>query len=351
MALNLSGITLKREPHIPLMYQGYNNIEGPVWYDGALYYSNMGSHPADENGFELSNQTTIWRWATNEKPQVWMPDSVIKSSGIKSSGLKNTGAGTNGLALDNQGNLVAARQLDGSLSYIDWETKQVTTITAGHQNKRFNSPNDLTISHDNTIYFTDPNWNTPSNISANDIQGGGPAGSTEKGQRIYRVTANGNVNATAVTDLVPALRDKPNGIILSLNQQQIIIGGLQGLWVFDLNAGKVSNPQQLLTTPIDGLGKDCSGNIYITTTRALPARIDSQVVVVLDKNYKEVGVLNVPGIHIVTNVAFGGDNGKTLFVTGLTAPMDGDKLRQCGEAPCLAAGIYTTQLNVQGFPY
>jgi gluconolactonase len=311
-----------------------------------LYYSNMGSHPADENGFELSNQTTIWRWDTNEKPQVWMHDSGKKGSGIKSSG-----AGTNGLALDNQGNLVAARQLDGSLSYIDWKTKQVTTIAAGYQNKRFNSPNDLTVSYDNTIYFTDPNWNTPSNISANDIQGGGPAGSTEKGQRIYSVSANGNVNATAVTDLVPALRDKPNGIILSLNQQQIIIGGLQGLWVFDLNAGKVSNPQQLLTTPIDGLGKDCSGNIYITTTRALPERIDSQVVVVLDKNYKEVGMLNVPGIHIVTNVAFGGDNGKTLFVTGLTAPMDGDKLRQCGDAPCLAAGIYTTELNVQGFPY
>ncbi|MBT5292967.1 MAG: SMP-30/gluconolactonase/LRE family protein [Cellvibrionales bacterium] len=346
VALNLSGITLKREPHIPLMYQGYNNIEGPVWYDGALYYSNMGSHPADENGFELSNQTTIWRWDTNEKPQVWMHDSGIKGSGIKSSG-----AGTNGLALDNQGNLVAARQLDGSLSYIDWKTKQVTTIAAGYQNKRFNSPNDLTVSYDNTIYFTDPNWNTPSNISANDIQGGGPAGSTEKGQRIYSVSANGNVNATAVTDLVPALRDKPNGIILSLDQQQIIIGGLQGLWVFDLNAGKVSNPQQLLITPIDGLGKDCSGNIYITTTRALPERIDSQVVVVLDKNYKEVGMLNVPGIHIVTNVAFGGDNGKTLFVTGLTAPMDGDKLRQCGDAPCLAAGIYTTELNVQGFPY
>jgi len=31
--------------------------------------------------------------------------------------------------------------------------------------------------------------------------------------------------------------------------------------------------------------------------------------------------------------------------------MDGDKLRQCVDAPCLAAGIYTTQLNVQGFPY
>jgi gluconolactonase len=318
------------------MYQGYNNLEGPVWYDGALYYSNMGSHQPDENGFELSNQTTIWRWVPGEKPQIWLQDSM---------------AGTNGLALDSKGKLVAGRHLDGSLSYIDWQTKRVTPIATTYQNKRFNSPNDLAISHDDTVYFTDPNWNTPSNIKPIDVQGGGQAGSIEKGQRIYRVTADGKVNATAVTDLVPALRDKPNGIILSLDQQQMIVGGLRGLWLFDLNAGYVSNPQQLLLTPIDGLGKDCSGNIYVTTTRELPTRIDSQVVVVFDKNYKEVGALKVAGIQIVTNIAFGGADGRTLFVTGLTAPMDGDNLRQCGDAPCLKAGIYTTRLNVQGFPY
>jgi hypothetical protein len=57
------------------------------------------------------------------------------------------------------------------------------------------------------------------------------------------------------------------------------------------------------------------------------------------------------GIHIVTNVAFGGDDGKTLFVTGLTDPMDGKNQRQCGDAACLSAGIYTARLNVQGFPF
>ena len=334
--LDLANISLTREENIPLMYQGYNNLEGPVWHDGALYYSNMGTHQPDKNGFALSNQTTIWRWVVGEKPQVWMEDTL---------------AGTNGLAVDSKGNLIGARQLDGSLSYIDWQTKQVTPIVASYQDKRFNSPNDLTIADDDTVYFTDPNWNTPSNINPETVQGGGWPGSTEPGQRIYRVTADGSVNATAVTELVPALRDKPNGIILSLDQQQIIVGGLRGLWAFDLIAGEVSNPQKLLDTPIDGLGKDCSGNIYITTTRELPTRTDGQVVVVLDKSYQEVGELNVEGIHIVTNVAFGGDEGKTLFVTALTAPMDGDKLRLCGDAPCLAAGIYTAKLNVQGFPY
>ena len=334
--LDLANISLTREENIPLMYQGYNNLEGPVWHEGALYYSNMGTHQPDENGFALSNQTTIWRWVIGEKPQVWMEDTL---------------AGTNGLAVDSKGNLVGARQLDGSLSYIDWQTKQVTPIVTSYQGKRFNSPNDLTIADDDTVYFTDPNWNTPSNINSDTLQGGGWPGSTEPGQRIYRVTADGSVNATAVTELVPELRDKPNGIILSLDQQQIIVGGLRGLWAFDLNAGEVSNPQKLLDSPIDGLGKDCSGNIYVTTTRELPARTDGQVVVVLDKNYQEIGELNVEGIHIVTNVAFGGDEGKTLFVTGLTAPMDGDKLRLCGDKPCLKAGIYTAKLNVQGFPF
>ena len=334
--LDLANISLTREENIPLMYQGYNNLEGPVWHQGALYYSNMGTHQPDENGFALSNQTTIWRWIIGEKPQVWMEDTL---------------AGTNGLAVDSKGNLVGARQLDGSLSYIDWQTKQITPIVTSYQDKRFNSPNDLTIADDDTVYFTDPNWNTPSNINPETVQGGGWPGSTEPGQRIYRVTADGSVNATAVTELVPELRDKPNGIILSLDQQQIIVGGLRGLWAFDLNAGEVSNPQKLLDSPIDGLGKDCSGNIYITTTRELPTRTDGQVVVVLDKSYQEVGALNVEGIHIVTNVAFGGDQGKTLFVTGLTAPMDGDKLRLCGDKPCLKAGIYTAKLNVQGFPF
>ena len=336
LTLNLANVNLTRVPNIPLMYQGYNNIEGPVWHDGALYYSNMGSHQPDKQGFVLTNQTTIWRWVEGEAPQVWMNDSI---------------AGTNGLALDSRGNLLVARQLDGSLSIIDWATQEITPIASGYNNKRFNAPNDLTVAHDDRVYFTDPNWNTPSNISVDSIQGGGKPGSTAPGQRIYTITADGNVSTTAVTELVPALRDKPNGIILSLDQQQLIVGGLRGLWAFDLAAGEVSNPQPLLNSPIDGLGKDCSGNIYVTTTRALINRTDGQVVVILDKNYREVGQLTVQGIHIVTNIAFGGEDGKTVFVTGLTDPMDGDDARQCGDATCLNAGIYTAKMNVQGFPF
>lgn len=334
--LDLSQVSLTRQQGIPLMYQGTNNIEGPLWHDGALYYTNMGSHQADEQGFVLSNQSTIWRWIPGSKPEVWLDDTV---------------AGTNGLAVDNNGNLVATRQLDGSLVSIDWQTKKITPIVTHYEDKRFNSPNDLTIASDNSIYFTDPNWNTPSNIDPSKTQGGGAPGSKIPGQRIYRVSADGKVNPTLVTELVPALRDKPNGITLSLDQKQLIVGGMAGLWAFELKSGRVSNPKQILTTPIDGLGKDCSGNIYVTTTRKSSTRNDEQLVVVLNKEHQEIGAITVPRIHIVTNIAFGGKDGRTLFVTGLTDPMDGDKPRQCGEMACLSASIYSTQLNVQGFPY
>ncbi|XOV77748.1 MAG: SMP-30/gluconolactonase/LRE family protein [Aestuariibacter sp.] len=334
--LDLTGVTLARASNIPLMYQGYNNLEGPVWYNGALYYSNMGSQQPDEDGFQLTNQSTIWKWVPGNEPQIWLQDTL---------------AGTNGLALDSAERLVVTRQLDGSISYIDWQSKKIQPLATGFQGKRFNSPNDLTIAFDDMIYFTDPNWNVPSNIDGKMLQGGGEPGSMQPGQRIYKVDSNGTVVATDVTELVPELRDKPNGIALSLDQQHLIVGGLRGLWSFRLHNGKVSAPEKLMATPIDGLGKDCSGNIYVTTTRKSSNRADEQYVVVLDKHYKEIGALVVAGIHIVTNIAFGGVDNKTLFVTGLTVPMDGDKQRRCGQLPCMKAGIYTTRLNVQGFPY
>ena len=57
------------------------------------------------------------------------------------------------------------------------------------------------------------------------------------------------------------------------------------------------------------------------------------------------------GVQIVTNIAFGGEDGKTLFVTSLSSVMDGNQLRQCGDNNCLTAGIYSARLNIPGFPF
>lgn len=329
--LQLSGVRLTRHEDIPLAYQGHNILEGPVWHAGALYYSNLGSRPADGRKPERTSLGTLWRWQPGQVPQVWLDDNA---------------AGTNGLALDPRGNLVAARQLDGSIASIDWRTKAVTPLAGSYEDKRFNSPNDLAVGRDGSIYFSDPNWNIPSGVDLSRVQGGGAPGSTEPGQRVYRVAPGGAVTPLAVTELVPELRDKPNGILLSLDEQRLYVGGLRGLWVFDLAHGQVSQPRKLLDSSIDGMTKDCAGHIYLTTSRQVP------VVVVLDSQHREVGQLEVPEVQAVTNVAFGGDEGNVLFVTTLTFPVGANgKPRLCGEQPCLPASIYSARLPVRGFPY
>ena len=107
-----------------------------------------------------------------------------------------------------------------------------------------------------------------------------------------------------------------------------------------------------MNTPIDGLGRDCAGNIYITTSKQVD-NTNKQVVSILNAEDKLVGDIEVPGIQIVTNVAFGGIDRKTLYVTSLTVPQNdaGTGPRRCGDTDCLPASIFSARLNVPGYPY
>lgn len=332
-ALSLEGVKAKRLKSVPRAYGGFNNIEGPVWLDGALYYSNLGSR--NDGQQVLTNQGTIWRMKPGGVPEVWLDDRV---------------AGVNGMAVSPDGQLLAARQLDGSIVKINPANKEISVVAGVYEDKRFNSPNDLAVTADGTIYFTDPNWNTPSNVDAESIQGGGQLGQTVPGQRVYRVR-DGVVTALSITEQVPALRDKPNGITLSLDDSKLYVAGAQGLWVFDLQHGWPVNPKQVLTSAVDGMGRDCAGNLYITTSRKLLRRADAQIVLVLDKDLNEVGFIEVPGVQMVTNVAFGGEENRTLFITTLGTASTEEQPVFCGADPCLPASIFTVELGIPGLPY
>lgn len=332
--LSLKEHQLRRLPNIPLAYAGFNILEGPVWLDGSLFYSNIGSRSDGQQ--VLSNQGTLWRWQPDKASEVWLDDRL---------------AGTNGLALSGSGLLVAGRQLDGSIVTIDPKTRELKPLAMKFEDKRFNSPNDLTVAQDGSIYFTDPNWNTPSTVDLSQVQGGGQPGEILPGQRVYRLSAGGVVAALSVTEQVKDLRDKPNGILLTTDQQQMYIASTKGLWVFDLAMGWPANPKQLLSTAVDGMGQDCAGNVYIATSRKLLRRADAQIVLVLDQDHSEIGFIEVPGVQVVTNVAFGGAEYKTLFITTLGTASSEQQPLMCGPDPCLPASIFTVELNVPGLPY
>lgn len=332
-SLNLEKVKVSRLDPVPLAYVGFNILEGPVWHNGALYYSNIGSRTDGQQ--VLTNQSTVWRWKPDTAPEVWLDDRS---------------AGVNGMAVSGDGHLLAGRQLDGSIVKINPSNRDLDTLASVYEDKRFNSPNDLAVAADGTIYFTDPNWNTPSNVAPETVQGGGQVGRTTPGQRVYRVR-DGVVTALSITEQVRALRDKPNGIALSLDDSKLFVGGAQGLWMFELRDGWPIKPKQVLASAVDGMGRDCAGNLYLTTSRKLLRRADAQIVLVLDKDLNEVGFIEVPAVQIVTNVAFGGVENKTLFITTLGTASTDEQPVFCGPDPCLPASIFTAELNVPGLPY
>lgn len=288
--LDLAGARPQLAP-VSNHYEGFGNIEGPVWLGDALYYSNIASGPNPPD-------SVIFRWAPGSAPELWLEQ-----------------AGTNGLATDARGTLYAAHHTSGAILRAELDRpSEMKPVAKGYAGVRFNSPNDLVLAQDGTIYFTDPVWQAPT-----------PHPQPET--RVYRVGAE-------VQPLSAFAEVKnPNGITLTPDETRLFVGGENGLFVFELahaqqRATRIQSEHLGEGLGIDGLGRDCAGNIYVTVHA-------EKLIVVLDKDDVELGTIAVPAAGGVTNVAFGGSDRRTLFVTSLGVPPQ----------------IHTVKLNVPGYPY
>lgn len=267
---------------------GYNqsfNLEGPVWINGALYASEISTSAQP-------NPARIIRYVPGQAPTVFLDN-----------------AGTNGLAVNSDGDLVVARQSDGSVSVIDIDSPMSTAmvLTGMYDGARYNSPNDLTISSTGHIYFTDPDWQAPST-------------KPQAAERAYHLPPGGT--ATPIT----GTPQKPNGITLSLNQQTLYITGTDGLMSYPVMSGGSIGSGTAMPQFFgggDGMGMDCAGNLFAT-------------------NGEKIVVYNAAGSHVgeipvgasVTNIAFGGAEGKTMFITSLQP-----------------AALRTLEMDIPGLPY
>jgi gluconolactonase len=267
----LSGITLARVDSIPIrdgFAQGWGIIEGPVWIGGALLVSHFG------NGATPASR-------------IYRVDAAGKA------GVAVSAAGTNGLALGRDGRLYGASHAIGGIVAFDMAHLDAApkTIVASYGGARLDSPNDLVLRSDGTIYFTDPSYQAPE----------------ARASRVYRVLPD-----RRSVEIIDAALDQPNGIALSLDERTLWVGSETGLFRFALAPdGSVSGsrtPVPAISGGVDGLGRDCAGDLYVT---------GDDRVVVLDPSERVIGVLTVPG---ATNVAFGGSDRRTLYVTALGNP-------------------------------
>jgi gluconolactonase len=230
--------------------------------------------------------------------------------------------GTNGLLFDREGRLLACEPEKHRITRTDRDGK-VTVLTETYNGKRYNEPNDLTLDGKGRIYFSDPRYGDKAGKEQLD----------EKGRTIegvYRI-ADGKVARVIGREV-----ERANGVLVSADDRFLYVadnnnnnvGGARKLWRFDLNKdGSVDVKSQKLLYDWgkgrgpDGVKQDREGRLYVAAglnkpnPPAEPAKDVKGGIYVLSPEGKLLTFLPVPTDE-VTNCAFGGDDLKTLYITG-----------------------------------
>mgnify|MGYP002760937316 FL=1 len=158
-----------------IITEGYEFTEGPLWHEsGYLLFSDI---PAN----------TVYKWTPGEGAEMY-----LKPSGH-----------SNGLAYDREGNLLLA-QHDGLVSRLS-NSKKLTVVVDNYNGKRLNSPNDLAIKSDGSIYFTDPPFGVSDEDKELDFSG------------VYRYSEENGLQLL-IDDF-----DLPNGIVFSPDESRIYV--------------------------------------------------------------------------------------------------------------------------------
>jgi sugar lactone lactonase YvrE len=235
-----------------------HGVEGPaVDKSGNVYAVNF------------SHEGTIGIMTPSGKPSLFveLPDSSIG----------------NGIRFDSYGSMFIADYKMHNVLKVDMETKNISVYA--HES-RMTQPNDLAIDSKDRIYASDPNFKSNTG-------------------RVWRVDKNSSVR------LLDSLSSIANGIEVSPDEKKLYVGANRKIFAYDLSSGgTISNKKLLIEFPdfsTDGMRCDSKGNLYI-------ARIGKGVVAKVSPAGKLLREIKLVGKK-PTNVAFGGNDGRTVYVT------------------------------------
>lgn len=265
---------------IEVLATGFNWSEGPVWKDGEIVFSDV-------------PENTVFGWKEGETTA----RVVLKPSGS----LSGDGQGSNGLAVDKNGSLILCQHGERRIARLE-KDGTFTALADHYQGKKFNSPNDLVIAKDGTIFFTDPPYG---------MKKGTPQDAPYHG--VYRLGTDGKVSL-AIEDI-----RWPNGIALSPDQKTLYIAvsdkDASRVMAYDVkpdgstgNGRVLFNAQPLKSAErkggCDGMKVDTQGNIWTTGPGG---------VLVISPEGKHLGSI-LTGQN-TGNCAWGGPERDTIYIT------------------------------------
>ena len=266
-------------------------FSGMLWGEGPAYIPHL--------------DTLVWSDIPNNR--------MLKFTNNIISEYKNPSNFCNGNTIDIEENVISCSH-GGRCIYRTNDNLEVETLVDNFNGKKFNSPNDLFVKSDGTIWFTDPPYGILSDYE------GYPAKQEYEGCYVFSFDPKTKKLEVVIDDL-----DRPNGIAISPDEQKLYVAdtgeNIKHMYAYDMVNGYPENKKLIYDfKPFfsDGFRCDKDGNIWTSAGKAIKC---------FNPEYKLIGQIIVP--ELVSNLEFGGKEGNILFVTATTS-------------------LYSLELNQQG---
>ena len=242
--------------------------EGPYWHpDGYLLFSDI---PANR----------VYQWSEMEDLDVYLEPS----------------GNSNGIEADVDGSILLAQHA-GRISRLTSDGA-LTVIADSYKGERLNSPNDIAVHSNGTIYFTDPPFGVSDKERELDFSG------------VYMISPDGELS------VVYDEFEYPNGIVISADESRLYVSdsGTGMVMMFDVDAeGAAGSPEKFANVgamgtgagSADGMEMDEAGNLYTTGPQGL---------IIFDDEGNQLNLIEFK--EQITNLGWGGDDSSDLYITG-----------------------------------
>jgi len=290
-------------------------LAGVVWQEAALVKL------AGDMGFV---EGPVWLPEQQKLVFSDIPNSKLMEWSLAGgAGVFRESSNPNGNTLDREGRLLTCRH--GARDLVRTEKDgAITVLCDSFEGRRLNSPNDVAVKSDGSLWFTDPPWGLPRQRD----------GKEQDGHWVFRLDPETQKVTAVLKELC-----MPNGIAFSPDEGRLYVADTGGHWHPDESlrdlpattaAYQVLSDGTLDRAPVwtvegfcDGMCVDAAGNVYTTAREGITVLSPDGVV---------LGTIEVP--ESPSNCCFGGDDFRTLFVTArtslyaITLIHPGAKLRQ-----------------------
>ncbi|MEO6013828.1 MAG: SMP-30/gluconolactonase/LRE family protein [Devosia sp.] len=259
-----------------------------IWAEGPVYF------PAGDY--------LLWSDIPNNRLMQWVPELGTRV-------FSHQANNSNGNTCDPMGRRISCEHLTRSVVRFEADGSR-SVLASSHAGKPLNSPNDVVVTGDGAVWFTDPSYGIMSDHE------GRRADVEQDGCFVYRIDpATGDVQAKVRSML------KPNGLAFSPDETVLYVAdssyshddaGFHHVKAFDVGPGGSLHNERVFATinegVPDGLRIDEFGNAWISSARGVE---------VFAPDGTPLGIIHVP--ETVSNLTFGGPKNNRLFITATTS--------------------------------